>query len=352
MVTDLCAQLIQGRVPTVRVDNRARSNVELVLHGGRYQLQANEKKVKKQLRSMASILCVMHYVQRLLLTGRTATQREVYYSYPRHFKNQAECNSAILDTARLLGVERESLHLRAGNRGLFAGLIRVTEPGLGVVDGANTPESIGWSISSQWLTNAQVQCEVHPNVLFILVVEKEGVFRQLVEDRFHHRVPCAIITGKGFPDLATRGMVYQVSSKFNLPVLGIADCNPFGLALLLTYKLGSARMGNKFAVDIKWLGLRPSQLQSLHLPTTVRQPLTSRDHRQLRLLMDQLRVEGDDSAFQEYRNELLLQLDLGYKCELEALSAHSFDFLTRIFLVRPRSIESRAGRSPESCSVT
>lgn len=66
------------------------------------------------------------------------------------------------------------MHLRAGNRGFFAGLVRITEPGLGTVDGASSPESIGWSISSQWLTNDRVDCEVHPHALCILVIEKEG----------------------------------------------------------------------------------------------------------------------------------------------------------------------------------
>ena len=91
-----------------------------------------------------------------------------------------------------------------------------------------------------------------------------------MEDGFHERHPSILITGKGFPDLATRAMVYRITNRFKIPAYGIADCNPFGIALLLTYKLGSARMGNKFAVaDLRWLGLRPSQIPAQNLPPQV-----------------------------------------------------------------------------------
>jgi hypothetical protein len=121
-----------------------------------------------------------------------------------------------------------------------------------------------------------------------------GIFSRLSEDSFWKRYPCIIVTGRGFPDLATRALVHQVSTRFKLPVFGIADCNPFGLALLLTYKFGSAvtlssrvflsqtpfdiclnscitecllyqRMGSKFTCDLRWLGLRPTQLPELRL---------------------------------------------------------------------------------------
>lgn len=156
------------------------------------------------------------------------------------------------------------MNLRASSRGLYAGMIQTCEPGIGWIDGTKC-EAI--SISSNWITNSEVPCEV-TGAEFILVVEKEGagsqsirlgiawrrvfllrfshlhllpgIFSRLSEDAFWRRYPCIIVTGRGFPDLATRALVHQVSTRFKLPVFGIADCNPFGLALLLTYKFGSA----------------------------------------------------------------------------------------------------------------
>ena len=43
----------------------------------------------------------------------------------------------------------------------------------------------------------------------IVVVEKEGVFQQLVQDSLTSLFPCIIVTGKGFPDIATRAFVHD-----------------------------------------------------------------------------------------------------------------------------------------------
>ncbi|CAN0051773.1 unnamed protein product, partial [Sphacelaria rigidula] len=69
---------------------------------------------------------------------------------------------------------------------------------------------------------------------------------------------------------------------------GLVDCNPFGLSVLLQYKLGSNRQGAgsaKYAVPaLKWVGLRPSQLDHLDLPPQVYQRLTSADMARARSL--------------------------------------------------------------------
>jgi DNA topoisomerase VI subunit A len=164
----------------------------------------------------------------------------------------------------------------------------------------------------------------------------------LVEDKFWQRLPCVIITGKGFPDLATRAMVHQVSTKFQLPVYGLADCNPFGLSLLMTYKLGSARMGSKFTCDLKWLGLRPSQLAGLNIPEDAMQEMTPRDIARLDSLKalflsaapDNLYSSSSSSssssasssrAFQQYIDEIETMRETQQNCELEALISSSFD---------------------------
>ena len=52
-----------------------------------------------------------------------------------------------------------------------------------------------------------------------------------------------MITGRGFPDLATRALTHFLSVTLHLPVLGICDWNPYGMALLMTYILGSLASG-------------------------------------------------------------------------------------------------------------
>jgi DNA topoisomerase VI subunit A len=50
--------------------------------------------------------------------------------------------------------------------------------------------------------------------------------------------------------------VFAWRNELDLPVYGIADCNPHGIHVLHTYQKGYQ---NKYGVPIRWLGLRPSQ---------------------------------------------------------------------------------------------
>jgi len=54
-----------------------------------------------------------------------------------------------------------------------------------------------------------------------------------------------LITGKGVPDLSTRSLVHKLASKLQIPVLGLFDWNPFGVAIWKTYRQGSIGMGTE-----------------------------------------------------------------------------------------------------------
>lgn len=149
----------------------------------------------------------------------------------------------------------------------------------------------GWPIPGH--IDAVRQLTIDTPAKYILIVEKMGVFVRLVEDRFFERCPCVLVCGKGYPSIATRAFVSMLVATVNnnnininririrnhgrkqehhiindsvITVLGIADHNPHGLALLLCYRYGSARAcieGHAFVSDVHWLGLRPSQIERL-----------------------------------------------------------------------------------------
>lgn len=101
----------------------------------------------------------------------------------------------------------------------------------------------GISITGTWTSTCDedLQMQISPATKYLLVIEKEGIYRKLCEDRFHERVPCIMVTGCGYPDIATRALVSKVSRRFpSLEVIGICDYNPHGAALLLTYRFPSA----------------------------------------------------------------------------------------------------------------
>lgn len=60
----------------------------------------------------------------------------------------------------------------------------------------------------------------------------------MVEQKFHVNFRCIIVTGKGYPDFATRLLVKEIQS-LEIPILGLFDSDPHGLEILTSYAVGS-----------------------------------------------------------------------------------------------------------------
>ena len=101
------------------------------------------------------------------------------------------------------------------------------------------------------------------------------------QDRLYHKYPCIVITAKGQPDVASRMFLSRIKSELQIPVLGLVDSYPYGLKVLSVYMSGSKYMSYDSASlttpDIKWLGLRPSDLNKFDLPDQCRLPMTEND---------------------------------------------------------------------------
>ena len=240
----------------------------------------------QQSRSFTSMLLVIAYCHSLLQStddyGRTrsTTTREVYYYYITHFRSQRECDTAIWDVCTLLQVPRHSLGLQASSRGWFCGDVQLVDIHNGTPqwNGHTYRGEQGCPISSDWLLpskNRSFTLDRTTTAMCIVVIEKEGIYQRLVQDGFCYKHRCILVTGKGFPDLATRACVYTLHHILHLPVYGLADCDPFGVAVLNCYLGGTVDTattgngrGDRYTVPIQWLGLRPSQVQYLSQPTS------------------------------------------------------------------------------------
>ena len=123
--------------------------------------------------------------------------------------------------------------------------------------------------------------DIQSDAEFILLVEKNAVFTRLSEDRFYNKFPCIMITGKGQPDVATRLFLRRMRDTLRIPVLGLVDADPYGLKILSVYMSGSKSMSydsaNLTTPDIKWLGVRPSDLSKLNIPDQCRLPMSASD---------------------------------------------------------------------------
>jgi len=89
-------------------------------------------------------------------------------------------------------------------------------PAVTWVDVHGLTVSGGIAVSHLWTSRGDegVDVEIGGDVRCILVIEKEGVFHRLCEDKFHIRYPCVLVCGCGFPDIATRALVSTLSRKY------------------------------------------------------------------------------------------------------------------------------------------
>lgn len=210
---------------------------------------------------------------------------------------------------------------------------------------ASAAADAGIPIVADWLLPpSQRSFAIHPTTTAecIVVIEKEGIYKRLVEDGVWHKHNCILITGKGFPDWATRACVHALHTKWpHLPVYGLADCDPYGIAVLQCYARGMAAAAatpstssapssatapsnrhqssntatnaatkNVYTIPVQWMGLRPSQVHRLStpsicsstgssipaLPAAVRQALTARDRNLLRQFLVPSKHESDETS--------------------------------------------------------
>lgn len=349
------------------------------------------------------------------MSNRTTTNRELYYIFITHFRTQRECDAAIVDVCNLLGVERISLGLSASPKGWFCGNIRIVRQDSNSkqtnvntsTDGTSLSSIQGLPITREWIhraahiihhsqkdktrtgigddssstssstsTNSSQESgcgmdnessnefKLHHEANFaiqsdaqcIIVAEKEGVYTRLSEDRFFDRVPCILVTGKGFPDIATRALVFVLHNTLDIPVYGLADCNPYGLAVLQTYFRGGMKNemdgGDRYHVPIQWIGLRPSQLNSENenvdpsfrqMPREVYQKLTELDLKKINSL------NNETNQFMNVNEVRTMEMELmkknGWKVELESLHWLGIDFMSNWLentLLRNTEIRARS----------
>lgn len=172
-------------------------------------------------------------------------------------------------------------------------------------------------------------------VKWILVIEKEATFRSITESPLWDTIVSQgiIITGKGYPDLATRSLLCFLSSPsarngFCSPaVYGFADFDPDGIAILSTFRNGSRKLAHEGTAvctpHLQWLGLHSDTLRQASLDPRTSQallPLSARDRKKA---MHMLEHEVFDQQSDEPSSSLELQimLMLNMKAELQILDS-------------------------------
>ncbi|KAK8149559.1 hypothetical protein G3M48_006443 [Beauveria asiatica] len=215
-------------------------------------------------------------------------ERHIYYQHQELFETQRIVDELVDDLAYTLGVDRDYLN------------IGVTIP----------------------LTRSVSRVEAR-HARWLLVVEKDAVFRSLVAVRFWETSLAGrgiLVTAKGYPDLMTRSFLAQVQADCpHLPMLVLSDFDPDGLTIFSCYRYGTKNFSHESSnlkVNFGWLGIQSGHLGSLHSGSRA----VGRDRVCATRLLGN-GCQGDPVDFEHIflRRELQIMLMLGTKAEIESL---------------------------------
>lgn len=183
--------------------------------------------------------CIYSHISttNIQLCIRTYTQK--YTNISMNMYSQSESDSVILLIGRLLQLRRNDMCIVAVPKGYLYGHFRYKFYADGEVVNCKKPTII----YNEWISTPvdQIFVEFDEEIEYIIVIEKEGIFQRLCqEDAFQEKFPCLFVTGCGFPDIPTRAFVSKIHQIFpHIPILGVCDYNPYGVALLMTYQYAS-----------------------------------------------------------------------------------------------------------------
>ncbi|KAH6574211.1 hypothetical protein BASA60_005662 [Batrachochytrium salamandrivorans] len=260
-----------GHIPALRLISRLSSttfNHEM----GRNSMDASHTKtrlVRRYGRSVGqfdAFVAVMQTIRAQIISNTQCTKRDVFYRNVGLFGSQTRVDNIVEDLACSFRVARDSLNI--------VDLISDIQVGEGVTT--------------------------------VLIVEKEAVFFSMLQDGFGVSSPHVIlVTGRGFPDMATRRLICLLGQKLTIlksppllshdfqrefgippeatsvfssdddtpalselstyPTLSIqvlVDSDPAGFEIFCTYKFGSVSMG--YTNDMlackqaRWIGVKPT----------------------------------------------------------------------------------------------
>lgn len=317
--------------PAFNVPNRSSNNIyydenrDVIHMGDKYAIRSfHNTGTVTAFSQMLFILSVLHEAAEM---RKHLTKREIYYQDPELFaKDQKASDNIIEDIAVTLGVTRPCLQVVAAAKGVCIGDLTLKE-GTDVFN-CNELGRGGWSISPFIDEVDIVKC----NAKYVLVVEKDAALIRLVEEDFHKKNKCLLITGKGQPDIATRRLIRRLNKEEGLPVYILTDSDSYGMQICSSYKRGSISLSFEspyLAVpDAHFLGLLPSDLDKFNVPKAARLKMTEWDFRKAKTMLEYPWIKNN----KRWKKELKIMIDTGEKAELQALAKHGITFMTDTYI--------------------
>ncbi len=321
-----------GEFPVLEIPDRGTTNI--VFDEQRHQFVMGPKKVVrdssnlKHIRSFAQLVWVASYAKRLLVSGRTSSLRDLYYSaeaFGIRFKDQAESDRTVADLECVTGFSREDFGIFPEERSSIYGAVkmRYTVPGYEgrVIDLTLSPD--GFPIGPALVTAEPISADAK----LILAVESGGMFSRLIETGAWKRFRAILVHLGGQPPRATRRMIRLLHDALDLPVYIFTDGDPWGMHIARVIISGSANAAHVPGLvvpDAAWIGVTPDDIRDYTLPT---EPLNDADLRRLDELSNDVRYSSP-----ECQHHIAGFKSLRKKAEQQAFSRYGMDFVVEHYL--------------------
>jgi DNA topoisomerase-6 subunit A len=248
---DMAKQVTRKKSLRVQVPQRSLGNVI-------FDKKANLLRMGKKTstRSFMNIAHSRKFMQTFLIAakcqefvsrGKTASIRELYYQLKHTidntkentFEDQSESDPLIVDLETMLEVLREELHLKADDKGTLMGKIVIEDSG-DIIDCSKLGRS-GLSIPSivEHYKFREVDAE------YVLVIETGAMFDRLVEEQYHLKNDCIMVSTKGQAARGCRRLVNRMNTELKLPVIMFTDGDPWGYYIYSVMKAGSMALAHE-----------------------------------------------------------------------------------------------------------
>ncbi len=346
MALNIINQIKDRKDPSIDIPLRSLNNVFFDETLGTINLGSKKQSrhyfnINQARKFMQSVL-IASAAKELIESGKTTSIRDLYYmtkhtignTKENTFEGQEESDPIIEDLEVTLDALREGLHLFASNRGAMVGNMVIEDSG-DVID-LSKLGSGGWSIPSI-VEKGTIDFKDH-NAEFVLMVEKDAVWRRLNEDKFWKKHNCLLVHGQGVPPRGVRRLLWRLNKEENIPIYTFVDNDPWGFYIYSVVKQGSINLAyesKRMAVpDARFLGLSSFDQERYDLPKNVTIKLNEEDKKRAKQILGYQWFQK-----KEWQREIKEMLRKNVKLELEALSAKGISFVSEKYL--PEKIENK-----------
>ncbi|WVO14768.1 hypothetical protein L204_102406 [Cryptococcus depauperatus] len=314
----------------LRLKNRKSGVIQIIKFPGAPCKTSQSKNPASDLYKITCIIKVATILYEAILDRAVITLRDIFYRDKPLFIHQPVVNKIVDDIVASAGLQRKDFNVCASAKGLIAATSLVIH--------RRTENPLVLSATHASLIDpiekiSHLETPGNPEgIKWVLVVEKDAVFQSLCNATILKEPDLGsgvLVTGKGFPDLATRQILYLIANSFpKASMYALVDADPHGLSIFSNYTYGSK--ANAYSKDhagialgerLQWLGLKASDWGELGISYNDLIPLEKSD---VQLAMSMLR--NHEHLPTSWKRELCHMLQLNRKAEIEIILSSNDPF--------------------------